>query len=174
MEVGVIIGASIGVGSTTFAGWLASRRDDRIRREERTDARHSEVGLAMRNYLAAIAAIAAELPNDRPPLQPSAIDPWLDKLAKLTGLDFIAYIVGRLLQRAMFGKRPEQLGDRLADAAAHLRLIAPPEVERYMIEGEQLSRKYEPGNERWLEDWKDYTSRMRAGFRAALDRLGAQ
>lgn len=174
MEVGVIIGAGIGVGSTTLAGWLASRRDDRIRREERTDARHSELGLAMRNYLAAIAAIAAELPNDRPPLQPSAIDPWLDKLAKLTGLDFIAYIVGRLLQRAMFGKRPEQLGDRLADAAAHLRLIAPPEVERYMIEGEQLSRKYEPGNERWLEDWKDYMSRMRVGFRATLDQLGAQ
>jgi hypothetical protein len=74
----------------------------------------------------------------------------------------------------MFGKRPEQLGDRLADAAAHLRLIASPEVERYMIEGEQLSRKYEPGNERWLEDWKAYTSRMRAGFRAALDQLGAQ
>jgi hypothetical protein len=51
MEVGVIIGAGIGVGSTTLAGWLASRRDDRIRREERTDARRSELGLAMRNYL---------------------------------------------------------------------------------------------------------------------------
>ena len=124
----------------------------------------------MWRYLTAIDAMTAEASGDLPPkAQPSWVDPWLMKFAKLTSLDFVVFILNRLLQRAIYGNRHNQLIDRLADASAHLRLVAPPAVEAFMVEGEELGKRYKAHDEQWLEDWKEFRLRMRAGFREVLD-----
>src|ERR1700727_2507587 len=174
MEAGIIIGAVIGFAGTGGVGWLAGKRDDRLREEDRKDAKRAELKAAMANYLAAIDALTLELPNDPPPTEPLAIDKWIMKMAKITGIDFVGFILARFLHRAMYGKRPAELADRLADAASYLRLIAPPEVEQYMIEGQALSQEYKPHDKQWVEGWDEFRKRMRAGFRAALDQLDAQ
>lgn len=172
VEVGYIIGGVIGVGASALGYGLSSRRDDRIRAEERKAARHAELKQAMRGYLAAVDALTAEMPEDVPPKPPpSRFDSWLLKFANASSLDFVAFIIGRLLQRAMYGNRPNQLLDRLADASAHLRLIATPEVDNFMVEGEALSRAYKPRDVEWLNTWKEYRGRMRTGFREILDQL---
>ncbi|MHB8234999.1 MAG: hypothetical protein ACYDHT_10140, partial [Solirubrobacteraceae bacterium] len=149
---------------------LTSRRDDRIRREERESSRRTQLEQAMSRYLAAIDALTAEETRERPPrAQPLRIDPWLIKFAKLTSLDFIGFIVARLLGRAIYGHRRDQLIDRFADASAHLRLIAAPAVEAFMIEGEELSKRHKSRDDEWLEEWLDFRRRMRTGFRNALD-----
>lgn len=172
MELGVIVGAVIGAGTATLGTALASRRDNRIRKEQRADARRAELQQAMRSYLAAVDSLTAEMPEDTPPKPPpSRLDPLINKMAGALSLDFLAFIITRLLQRAMYGGRPHQLLDRLADAASHLRLVAPPEVEVYMIESEQIASKYAPHDEQWLETWKDFRQRMRTGFREILDQV---
>jgi hypothetical protein len=168
--IGPVIGAGIGAGATVLGVTLTSRRDDRIRREERESSRRAQLEQAMWRYLAAIDALTAEAKGELPPqAQPLRIDPWLMKFAKLTSLDFIGFIISRLLQRAIYGNRHNQLTDRLADASAHLRLMAPPAVEVFMVEGDALAKRFKVHDERWLEDWLDFRRRMRAGFRDALD-----
>lgn len=170
MELGYIIGPVIGAGATVLGVTLTSRRDDRIRREERESSRRAQLEQAMWRYLAAIDALTVEAKDELPPqAQPLRIDPWLMKFAKLTSLDFIGFILSRLLQRAIYGNRHNQLTDRLADASAHLRLIAPPAVEVFMVEGEELSKRHKAHDDEWLADWMDFRRRMRTGFRDALD-----
>jgi hypothetical protein len=169
MELGYIIGPVIGAGATVLGVTITSRRDDRIRREERESSRRAQLEQAMWRYLAAIDALTAEASDEAPPkAPPTRLDPWLMKFAKVTSLDFIAFVLSRLLQRAIYGNRHHQLIDRLADAASHLRLIAPPAVEAFMVEGEKLSKRYKAHDEKWLEDWIDFRRRMRAGFRDIL------
>jgi hypothetical protein len=86
-------------------------------------------------------------------------------------LELLAFIINHILQRAMYGNRPHQLLDRLADASAHLRLIAPPTVEHFMIEGERLANKYTPHDERWLADWREFRLSMRSGFREIFNQF---
>lgn len=168
--IGPVIGAVIGAGATVLGVTLTSRRDDRIRREERESSRRAQLEQAMWRYLAAIDALTAEASDETPPRpQPMRIDPWLMRFAKATGLDFVAFVASRLLHRAIYGNRHHQLIDRLADASSHLRLIAPPAVEVFMAEGEKLSKRFKEGDEQWLEDWRDFRRRMRAGFRDILD-----
>lgn len=169
MEVGIIIGAAIGAGTTVLGVWLNSRRDDRIRAEEYKRAQHSELLHAMRAYLAAIDAITGEMPNELVIPPPSKFDRQLVKVGNALGLDFPAAIIGRLLQRAMYGNRHHQLLDRMVDASAHLRLVATPAVEALMIDGTGIGRKYVPGDEQWLETWTDFRQRIRTGFREILD-----
>jgi hypothetical protein len=168
--IGPVIGAGIGAGATVLGLTLSGRRDDRIRREERQSSRRAELEQAMWRYLAAIDALTAEASDEPPPqAQPMRIDPWLIRFAKATSLDFVGFILGRLLQRAIYGNRHNQLIDRLADASAHLRLIAPPAVEAFMVEGESLRKRHRTRDERWLEEWMDFRGRMRTGFREILD-----
>ncbi len=170
MELGYIIGPVIGAGATVLGVTLSSKRDDRIRREESATARRAQLEQAMWRYLAAIDALTAEASDDPPPKpEPMRIDPFLMKVAKKTSLDFVGFILSRLLQRAIYGNRHYQLLDRLADASAHLRLICPPAVEEFMAEGEKLSKRYKPDDAHWLADWMEFRSRMRAGFREILD-----
>ena len=75
----------------------------------------------------------------------------------------------RLLQRAIYGRRAGEVTDRLVAASAHLRLIAPPAVEAYMVEAEVVTRSHRPGDKKWQEEWKAFRGRMRQGFREALD-----
>jgi hypothetical protein len=167
--LGYIIGPVVGAGATALGVTLTSRRDDQIRREERESSRWAQLEQAMWRYLAPIDALTVEAKGELPPqAQPLRIDPWLMKFAKLTSLDFIGFILSRLLERAIYGNRHNQLTDRLADAS-HLRLIAPPAVEAFMVEGEELSKHHKAHDDEWLEDWLDFRRRMRAGFRDALD-----
>jgi hypothetical protein len=168
--IGPAIGGVIGVGGTLLGGTLTGKRDDRIRSEGREESRRAELKQAMWSYLGAVDALTAEMPDDHPVKpQPMFLDRWILRAAKTTGFDFLAYILGRLLQRAISGTRPHQLLDRMADASAHLRLVAPPAVEAYMIEGEALGRNYAPQDEQWLASWMEFRARMRRGFREALD-----
>jgi hypothetical protein len=172
MDLGVIVGAAIGVGGTGLGVTLNSRRDDRLRKEERDASLRDELRLAMRRYLAAIDAITAELSSDLPAQTPlNRLDSQLLKIGKALGLDFVALIIGRLLQRGIFGTRPHQLIDRLSESSAHLRLIAPLEIERIMLEAEGLTKRYKPHDEQWMNEWREYRNRMRSGFRQALDQL---
>jgi hypothetical protein len=170
VELGYIIGPLIGVGATVVGVTLTGRRDDRIRKEEREASGQTELRQAMRVYLAAVDTLTAEMSSDlvKPPL--TQVDRWILRVGQATGFDFLATIVGRLLQRAMFGDRPHQLLDRLADVSATLRLIAPPAVEAYMIEAETLGQGYAPQNERWMKEWRELRARMRTGFLEVLDR----
>jgi hypothetical protein len=169
VELGYVIGPLIGVGATVVGVSLTGKRDDRIRKEERKASRQAELKQAMRGYLAAIDALTAELPGDLVKPSPTRVDRWILRVGKATGFDFLATVIGRLLQRAMFGNRPHQLLDRLADASAALRLIAPPAVEAYMIEAETLGQGYAPQNEHWMTEWRELRRRMRTGFREVLD-----
>jgi hypothetical protein len=69
----------------------------------------------------------------------------------------------------MYGERPGVPLDRLADASAHLSLMAPPAVDALIAEAENLTRSYAPHDERWMADWKEYRSRLRQGFRNELE-----
>ncbi len=170
MELGYIIGPLIGAGATVLGVTLSGRRDDRIRREERESSHRARLEQAMWRYLASIDAVTAEATGEIPPkVSASRLDPWLMKFAKVTSLDFLGFIISRLLTRAIYGNRHNQLTDRLADASSHLRLIAPPAVETFMVEGEVLSKRYKAHDEMWLEDWLDFRRRMRQGFREVLD-----
>jgi len=170
VELGYIIGPVIGAGATVLGVTLSSRRDDRLRREERESSRQAQLEQAMWRYLAAIDALTVEATGELPPkAEPTRLDPWLMKFAKLTSLDFVGFVISRLLQRAIYGSRHNQLIDRLADASSHLRLIAPPAVETFMAEGEELSKCFKTHDEEWLKDWLAFRRRMRAGFRDVLD-----
>ncbi|HXB64106.1 MAG TPA: hypothetical protein VNV42_04425 [Solirubrobacteraceae bacterium] len=172
MELSYIVGAGIGAGAVLLGVVLTGRRDNRVRTEERRVAERAELRQALRSYLAAIDALTAMMPEDPPPKPPlTPLDQRLLKIARGTGLELLAFIINRILQRAMYGNRPHQLLDRLADASAHLRLIAPPTVAQFMIEGEHLANKYAPHDEQWLADWREFRKHMRSGFREALDHL---
>lgn len=168
--IGPVIGAAVGAGAAVLGVTLTGRRDDGIRREENESARRAQLERAMSRYVAAIDALTAEASEEAPP-EPHRmrIDPWLMKLAKATSFDFVAFVLSRLLHRALYGNRHHQLIDRLADAASDPRLIAPPAVEALMVEGEELRRRYKEHDGRWLEDWMAFRQRIRAGFEDILD-----
>jgi hypothetical protein len=50
-------------------------------------------------------------------------------------IEFLVTILARLLERAMYGRRRQELNDRLTQASAHLRLVATLEVEAYIAGG---------------------------------------
>jgi hypothetical protein len=125
----------------------------------------------MRSYLSALDDLTLE--DEAYPVRPrlTRADRWVQERLAGTSVEFLVTIIARLLERAMYGRRRHELTDRLTQAAAHLRLVAPPGVEAYMIEGEALGRRYAPGDEDWKKEWREFRSRMRQGFREALDGL---
>jgi hypothetical protein len=163
------IGALIVAATTVLVFVLTGRRERRIRAEERAATDRGELQRAMREYLAATDAVVLEAEREFPRPRLTRADRWLEKSLKGTSLEFLALIVVRLLQRAMYGRRPGEVTDRLAAASAHLRLVAPPEVEAYMVEAEGVTKRHRPGDEEWMEEWRALRERMRHGFREALD-----
>jgi hypothetical protein len=173
---GTLIGALIVAVTTVLVFVLTGVRERRIRSDERAAAERGELQRAMREYLAATDAAVLEAEREFPRPNQTRIDRWLDRSLKGTSAEFVALIFVRLLQRAMYGRRTSEVTDRLAAASAHLRLVAPPEVEAYMVEAETVSKKHSPGDEKWMEEWRALRTRMRQGFREALDgkRPGAE
>jgi hypothetical protein len=84
----------------------------------------------------------------------------------------VAHVLGRLIERAVYGRRRHDLLDRLAAASAHLRLVAPPEVDAYMIKVEVLAEEHRPGDRKWIKRWRELRAEMRQGFREALHEHG--
>jgi hypothetical protein len=166
---GTLIGALIVAVTTVLVFMLTGRREKRIRAEERALADKGELQQAMREYLAAVDAAVLEAEREFPPPRMSRADRWIERTLDGTSMEFLALIIVRLLQRAMYGRRPGEVTDRLAAASAHLRLIAPPAVEAYMVEAEALTKEHKPSDDKWQEEWKAFRARMRQGFRQALD-----
>jgi hypothetical protein len=93
---------------------------------------------------------------------------WLQR----TGLDVVVHICVRVLRRLAYGRRRDELADRLTLAAAELRLIAPPGVLSVM---EQIPRvdAGDPAGAAWRAEWSVVRDEIRDGFReqlAVLDR----
>jgi hypothetical protein len=169
---GYVIGALIATATTVLGFGLNAWREKGVRRELRRSERQGELQRAMRAYLSALDDLTVEDETSavvRPRL--TRADRWMQERLRGTSIDFLVTIIARLLERAMYGRRRYELNDRLTQASAHLRLVAPPEVEAYMIEGEALGRRHRPGDEQWQKEWREFRSRMRQGFRDALDGL---
>jgi len=164
---GYVIGALIATATTVLGFALNARREKGMRRE----LRRAELQRAMRAFLSALDDLTLE--DESYPVRPrlTRADRWVQKSLEGTSVEFIVTIFARLLERAMYGRRRYELNDRLTQASAHLRLVAPPVVEAYMKEGEALGRRYRAGDEQWREEWREFRSRMRQGFRDALDDL---
>jgi hypothetical protein len=150
------------VGTLIGAGIVAAT-------EEREGAYKAELQRAMREYLAAADAAVLEAEKEMPRPRLTRADRWVEKTLDGTPVEFLALIFVRLLQRAMYGRRPGEVTDRLVAASAHLRLVAPPAVEAYMAEAEAVTRNHKPGDEKWQEEWKAFRQKMREGFREELD-----
>jgi hypothetical protein len=166
-----VIGALIATATTVLGFTLNAWREQGVRRELRRAERQGELQRAMRSYLSALDDLI--LGDDGHPVRPrlTRADRWMQTRLQGTSIDFLVTIIARLLERAMYGRRRYELNDRLTQAASHLRLVAPPEVEAYMIEGETLGRRHRAGDEEWMTEWREFRSRMRRGFREALDDL---
>jgi hypothetical protein len=167
-----VIGALIATATTVLGFGLNAWREKGVRRELRRSERQGELQRAMRAYLSALDDLTLE-DETNAVVRPRLTRPerWAQKRLEGTPVDFLVTIIARLLERAMYGRRRYELNDRLTQAASHLRLAAPPEVEAYMIEGEALGRRHRAGDEAWQGEWREFRSRMRQGFREALDGL---
>src|SRR5579884_3035478 len=109
-----VVGSLIGGGFVLAGVLLTAIRDDRAREAERQARQVEKLEAAMREYLSALAAIAAETSDNPEQPKKSRIDRWLDRLAEKTSFDIVAHILMRLLRRAAYGRRPDELSDRLA------------------------------------------------------------
>lgn len=167
-----IAGAVIGAGAVLAGVLITIGRDSRIRKEERNATKRRELQQAMQEYLAALDALMLEADDFPVPIRQTRVDRWVAKEVRGTTLEFLLHLIYRLLKRVVYGHRHDDLSDRLVAASAHLRLVAPPAVEQYMVEGESLGKEHRDGDEQWKERWKEFRSRMRTGFREALDDPG--
>jgi len=163
-----LIGSLVGGGFVLAGSLLTMVRESRVRKAEHRAARRAELKSAMREYLAALDAVAIEIADSPATPRPTRVDAFLDWLADRTGFSVILFILIRLLRRATHGGRHDELSDRLVAASAHLRLIAPVGILDLMREIEDTAERYEPASGRWSGEWKVLRIRVRAAFRAEL------
>jgi hypothetical protein len=164
-----IVGAIIGAGAVLAGVLITIIRDGRIRKEDRLAANRRELQQAMQEYMAALDAAILEADDFPAPLRQTAVDQWFAKEVRGTLIESFLHLIYRLLKRAVYGHRLDDLSDRLVAASAHLRLVAPPAVEEYMREAEALGKEHRASDEDWKEKWKALRAKMRQGFREALD-----
>jgi hypothetical protein len=122
----------------------------------------------MREYLAALDAVPNELRDQPAQPTPTRVDGSLDRAMQRAGLQVVVFMIGRLLNRAVYGRRHELLADELMVAAAHLRLAAPPAVADLMREVEEVTLEYSSVDEQWQATWMLLRARVRAEFRSQL------
>jgi len=170
---GYVIGSLIGAGAVLLGALLTAQRQKRTREAEREAAQRAELKNALREYLAALDALTNELADHPRQPKPTRLDRALDRAASRAGLPVIGFLILRLVHRAVYGQRHHVLSDRIVNAASLLRLIAPPGVEAYMQEAEEVAARWAPGDEAWREEWSVLRARVRAGFRRELDALSA-
>ncbi|MEA2188498.1 MAG: hypothetical protein QOK16_3509 [Solirubrobacteraceae bacterium] len=165
---GYVIGSLIGAGAVLLGSLLTGHREQRVRVAEREASRRAELKTAMREYLAALDAVTNELRDQLAQPTPTRVDRSLDRAMQRAGLQVVVFMIGRLLNRAVYGRRHEVLADELMVAAAHLRLVAPPAVADLMREVEEVALEYSSGDEQWQATWMLLRARVRAEFRSQL------
>jgi hypothetical protein len=125
----------------------------------------------MREFLAAVDLVMLEASNEIRPPELTRFDRKLIAatkflgIAKFLSLDTVGEVAARALQRLIYGQRPQHLTDRLVAASAHLRLIAPPDIDAILLELDGLMKRYAQGDEAWQAEWTAFRTRMRATFR---------
>jgi len=164
-----VAGAAISATSAALGYGANALRERGARKEAAKTARSTELHQAVREYMAALDAVMLEAEDFPVPPRVTKIDRWVEKEVRGTVFELFGHIVVRLLKRLVYGRRHDDLSDRLVAAAARLRLVAPPEVEALMSEVEALAREYRAGDPRLMEQWRPLRDRMRAEFRDALD-----
>lgn len=163
-----VVGYLIGGGFVLAGALLAALRDDHARNAERQARQAERLEAAMREYLAALYAIAAETSDTPEQPKQSSIDRWLDSVARKTSFDIVLHIVIRLLRRAAYGRRHDELGDRMIAAATQLRLVAPGSVLAIMREIEQVTEQVGQSGPGWNREWRAMRDRVRTSFRNEL------
>jgi hypothetical protein len=164
------IGGAIISAASAILGYTANMLQQRHNRKtERDIAYQTELQRAMREYLAALDALTLEASDHPVKPRPTRIELWLERVIKGTVFEFVGHILVRLVQRAVYGRRLNDLSDRLVAASAHLRLVAPTIVDDYMREAESIGKEHRPGDEQWNERWTKFRLRMRQVFREVLD-----
>jgi hypothetical protein len=161
-------GAFIGGGFVLAGVLVTTVRDAITRKAEHRAVFAARLEGAMREYLAVLDALASEV-SDMPAVpKQTALDRWLDRVAERTSFDIITHIVLRVLRRAVYGKRPDELVDRMALASTQLRLIAPDSVLAIMREIDAATERAGPGGVGWHREWKSMRDHVRGAFRKEL------
>jgi hypothetical protein len=168
-----VVGSFIGGGFVLVGAALAMVRETFTRKAERRLAHATELGNAMREYLAALDAIAIE--SEDMPEQPAItrIDRWLDRQSRRFGLDVLVHIIVRILRRTAYGRRHDELFDRVVLAATQLRLIASPAVLVTMRDIEAVTKRAGPTGQYWNREWMAIRDQVRDEFRKELASAGA-
>jgi len=168
-----VVGSLIGGGFVLAGALVTALRDDRARHTERQARQAEKLAAAMREYLAALDAIAAETSDTPEQPKKSRVDRWLDRVARETSFDIVVHILIRVLRRAAYGRRNDELLDRLAVSASEVRLIAPEAVVAIMREIERVSEQAGQSGPGWNREWRAMRERVRTGFRKELAAVAA-
>jgi hypothetical protein len=126
-----------------------------------------------RATLAALDVLALEIDQQPAPPIPNRFDKLLLRLGAAMGLDLMADVVAKLLHRASYGRRVDELTDRLSLASTQLRLIAPEPVLSIMAEVEAATRRSGPDGRDFKREWDAVRDDVRLRMRQELDRAGS-
>jgi hypothetical protein len=170
-----VTGAAISATSAALGYGANALRERGARKEAAKAARSAELRQAMREYLAALDASILEAEDFPVPPRVTKIDRWVEKEVRGTVVEFFGHIVVRLLKRVVYGRRHNDLSDRLVAASAHLRLVSTPRIEELLLEVDTLVKEKEQdgGDEQWKQKWREFRSRMRECFREELEKSSA-
>jgi hypothetical protein len=169
-----VVGALIGGGTTVLGFALSAVREGRIRKEASREASRAELKLAMREYLASLDQIVRERV-----FYPADVDHmpvwvrWterlpLERVLRGSVIEYAAIIILRMIQRAAYGPRLDEVTDRLTAASTHLRLIGTPRVYEGMEEASELLATYADDAE-WKAKWGALRASLRQRFRIELE-----
>ncbi|MGD0455772.1 MAG: hypothetical protein ABSB69_19480 [Solirubrobacteraceae bacterium] len=168
-----VTGAAVSATSIALGYGANALRERGSRREAAKAARSTELHQALREYMAALDAVMLEVEDFPAPLRENALDRWVERRLEGTPVDVFGHLFGRWVKRRAYGRRHDDLSDRLVAAAARLRLVAPPQVEALMREVESLAREHRAGGPQLMERWRPLRERLRQEFKGALDGQGA-
>ena len=141
-----VTGAAISASSAAIGYGANALRERGARKETTRAARSTELHQVLREYMAALDASVMEVEDFPMPPKVTALDRWVESRLRGTLLDLARHLIVRLLKRLVYGRRHDDLSDRLVAASARLRLVAPPQVDALMEEVETLARKYPVGD----------------------------
>jgi hypothetical protein len=164
-----VVGGLIGAGGALVVWALATLREYFVEKHRRQDHERTVLKGALVDYLAALDSLMAEVFEQPSVPVPNVIDQALDSLFKRLGIDWVVIFFVRTLQRIAYGDRPGRLLDRLAEASAHLRLVAPAEILNLMRELEELTGRHRSGDSDWRDEWRGRRDDLRKVARQAVD-----
>jgi hypothetical protein len=172
-----IAGGLIGALSALLVWSLTTVREHQAEKKRQHEFNRTALRAALANYLAALDSLMSD-ELARPPEAPlteveRTVFSFLDRMrvdAILMWLGVVAFLmwIERVVRWIGYGRRPEALHDRMAQASAELRLIASPEVLELMQRVDDFRSKPPPYRVR-RDEWIATREILRSGFRGALD-----